>query len=229
VQGGQQVIQFSYNCTGGKLNVSGTTITQLSTSYGSINMAVSQNTAGTTATIDKATITGTITDGDPKGSMTITGSTITQKSGYGIDFAGNALNMSDSTLTMTTASSAIYYSSMQGTMSLKNVTIDGGSYSIQQNASGSAAKLRGSTLKNAQYDGYYLQAGDLDLGTMTESGDNFFWNGNPVTSSGTAYGATGPNDGFVPTAGTVEDASGGQVTVPPQRFYLTVGNKLMFY
>jgi hypothetical protein len=240
LQGGSYVVQFAYNCSGGKLNISGGTIKQLAT-YSAIYLAVSSNTAGTTAVIDKATIIGNITDSDAKGSLTITGSTITQKSGNGIDFSGLALTMTNTPVNMTATNSGIYLSGTQATMALTGVTVTGGGYGIQQTGTGSSAKLRGTTITGTAYDAYYLTAGNLDLGTETESGDNVIGapigtsyyclqiyrsqgasSGNPVTCSGTTL------NGQAPTPGTI-DASAGTVTLQPQRYSVSTGNKLIFY
>lgn len=240
VQGGSHVVYFAYNCSAGKLNVSGGTIKELATSD-AIYMGVSSNAVGTTAVLDKATIIGNINDSDAKGSMTITGSTITQKYGNGIDFAGLALTMANTTVTMTAANPGIYFTGIQATMSLTGVTVTGGGYGIQQGGAGSSAKLRGTTITGTSYDAYYLSAGDLDLGTATESGDNVigaptstsYWclqiyrpqgasAGNPVTCSGTTL------NGQAPSPATI-DASSGTISQPPQRYSVSTGNKLIFY
>ena len=240
LQGGSYVVYFAYNCSGGKLNVSGATLKQLATSS-ALYMAVSSNPVGTTATLDKATIIGNIADSDAKGTLTITNSTITQKYGNGIDFAGLALTVANTPITMTAANAGIYLSGTQSTMSLTGVTLTGGGYGIQHSGTGSSAKLRGTTISGTAYDAYYLTAGDLDLGTATESGDNVigapsstsYWcldvsrpqgasAGNPVTCSGTTL------NGLAPTPGTI-DASAGAISLQPQRYYLSTGNKLVFY
>ncbi|HXI57358.1 MAG TPA: DUF1565 domain-containing protein, partial [Polyangia bacterium] len=251
LQGGSYVIQISGNCSGSKLNVSGTTIEQLTpNAYSAIYTSISSNPAGTEFTFDKTTFIGSIDYDDPKGSVTITGSMIQPKAGYGVNFAGKTLSITGTTISMMMNNypGIYYHSAMLGTMSLKNVTVDGGNYNIQQNAPGSTSKMRGTTLKNSQSDGYYLQAGDLDLGTAAESGDNIFGSpvaaggyclyisrgggmngGGPVTCSGTAFGATGPNDGQRPSAADSVDASGGAVTKAPQLYYVGAGDKLTFF
>ena len=240
LQGGNYVVYFAYNCSASKLNVSGGTIKELA-DYDAIYMGISSNAVGSTAVIDKATIIGNITDSDAKGSMTISNSTITQKYGDGIDFSALALTMTNTTVTMSSNSVGINLSGTQSTMSLANVTVTGGSYGIQQGGTGSSAKLRGTTITGTAYDAYYLTAGDLDLGTATESGDNVidaplgtsYWclyiyrslgasSGNPVTCSGTTL------NGQAPSPATI-DASAGAVSVQPQRYYLSTGNKLIFY
>jgi hypothetical protein len=241
LQGGSYVVYYAYNCSGSKLNVAGATIKQLA-NYNAIYMGISSNTVATTATLSKATIVGNISYTDAKGgTMTIIGSTITQKYGNGIDFAASSLSMTDTSITMSAANSAIYLSGAQAAMSLKGVTITGGGYGIQQTGAGSTAKLRGSSIQGTTYDAYILQAGDLDLGTATESGDNViaapsgtsYWclsitrpqgasGGNPVTCSGTTLNGLAPNPGTI-------DASAGTVSLQPQRYYLTTGNKLIFY
>jgi hypothetical protein len=244
VQGGGQVIAFSYNTSGGKLNVTGAKITQLSMNYSAILMQVQNNAMGSTALLTNATIVGNIADSDAKGSLTIMGGTITQKAGAGIDFSGLNLTMMGTTVTMVNTSyTGINITGTGAVTNLTGVTIDGGNYNINQNAAGSATTLRTTTLKNSYYHAYYLQAGDLDMGTATSEGDNtilapsyasgyalYIYRslgqnaGNPVTASGTSIGVAGN----VPAAKTV-DASGGAIQMPTQLWYLSVGNKLIFY
>jgi hypothetical protein len=240
VQGGSYVVYFVYNCSAGKLNVTGGTIKQLA-NYNAIYMNLSSNAVGTAVVLNNATIIGNISDSDAKGSMAITGSTIKQQYGNGIDFAGLALTMANTTVTMTATNDGIDLSGTQATMSLTNVTVTGGYYGIRQSGTGSSATLRGTTITGTTYDSYYLTAGDLDLGTATESGDNVigppsttsYWcldiyrpqgasSGNPVTCSGTTLNSR------VPSPGTI-DASAGVVSLQPQFYYVATGNKLIFY
>jgi hypothetical protein len=240
LQGGSYVIYMAYNCSGSKLTMTGGAVKQLGT-YNAIYMGISSNSVGTTASFSNTTIVGNISNSDSKGSLTITGSNITQKSGNGIDFSGSALALTNTTLTMSGTSTGVYLSGTQSTMALTGVTITGGGRGVQQSGTGSSAKLRGTTITGTTYDAYLLQAGDLDLGTETASGDNIigaptstsYWclnisrpqgaaAGNPVTCSGTTL------NGLAPSPGTI-DASSGYVSLQPQRYYLTTGNKLIFY
>lgn len=240
LQGGSYVINYGYDCAGCKLNLSNATIKELS-SYSAIYISVSSNASGTATTIDKSTVVGNIYYNDAKGSMTITGSNITQKSGNGIDFGGLAMAMTNTTVTMSAANDGIAFSGTQATMVLSNVTVTGGGYGIQQSGAGSSAKLRGTTIQGTAYDAYILRAGDLDLGTDTDSGGNVlsaptgtsYWcldiyrpqgaaAGNPVTCSGTTLNGLAPNPGTI-------DASAGTVSLQPQRYYVATGNKLIFY
>jgi hypothetical protein len=240
LQGGYHVIYFASNCSGSALNLSGATIKQLANDS-AVYLGVYSNPTATTATIDKATIIGNVNDGDAKGSMTITGSTITQKYGNGIDFSGASLTIADTSIAMAASNDGIYFNGPNATMSLEGVTITGGGYGIQQTGTGSSGKLRGTNLSGTTYDTYRLQAGDLDLGTATESGDNVlgapsgtsYWclnisrpqgatAGNPVTCSGTTL------NGLAPSPGTI-DATAGAVSLQPQRYYLSTGNQLIFY
>ncbi len=240
LQGGGHVVYFVSDCSGDKLDVTGATIKQLGTEN-AIELAISSNATGSVATLNNATIVGNITDNDAKGSLAITGSNITQKAGDGIDFAGLALGMVHTTITMTTNSAGIYFNGTQATMSLSGVTVSGGGYGIHQTGAGSTAKLRGTTIQGTTYDAYLLAAGDLDLGTAVESGGNVigaptgtsYWclnisrpqgasAGNPVTCSDTTL------NGLAPSPGTI-DATAGTVSLQPQRYYLSTGNKLIFY
>jgi hypothetical protein len=246
VQGGTQVIQFNYNVSGGKLNLTGATVKQLSTSYSAVVVGASSNATGTTTTIMNSTIVGNISDSDTKGTLSITGGTTTQKNGDGIDFSGLNLTMSGTALTMNASSIGLSLSGTGSVVKLTNVTIDGGTlatYGVQQSSSGSAVTLRSTTIKGILYDSYYLTAGDLDMGTAASAGDNIILapsyasgyalyigrptgaaSGNPVTASGTAIGVAGNFVG----AKTV-DASGGTVTQATQLWYVSTGNKLVFY
>jgi hypothetical protein len=240
LQGGSYVVYMAYNCSGAKLNITGATIKQLGT-YNAIYQGISSNTTGTTTTLTNATIVGNINNTDAKGTMTITGSNITQKNGSGIDFSGLALTMVNSTITNTSTSDDIYFSGTSSTLTLTGVKLIGGGRGVRQTGTGSSAKLRGTTISGTSYDAYYLQAGDLDLGTATESGDNIIEApastsyyclnvsrsqgasaGNPVSCSGTTL------NGLAPSPGTI-DASSGAVSLQPQRYYLSTGNKLIFY
>jgi len=119
--------------------------------------------------------------------------------------------------------------------------VSGGSYGIYQHGAGSTAKVRGTTITGTNSDAYYLTAGDLDLGTETESGDNVIEAptnssyyclkiyrtsganaGGPVTCSGTTL------NGQAPAPDTI-DAASSTITQAPQRYYVYTGNKLIFY
>jgi hypothetical protein len=244
LQGGYQVVWFSYNTSAGKLTMTGATVKQLSTSYSAIVMQPSNHAVGTTTTLTNCTIVGNVTNSDLKGSMTIMGGTITQKVGAGVEFAGLNLTMTGTIVTMVNMSNqGLDISGMGSIVSLKTVTIDGGNYGVQQSGAGSAVTMRGTTIKNSYYDGYYVTAGDLDMGTATASGDNTILapayasgyaiyigrgggaaSGNPVSASGTAVGTTGN----VPAPQKV-DASGAVVTKAPQLWYVSAGNILNFF
>jgi hypothetical protein len=249
LQGGSYVIQFGGNCSGTKLNITNTTIEQLAmNSYDAVYVGVSGNAAGTEIVFNNVTVIGGLQDLDPKGTFTITGGTITAKYGIGIDFSAKSLSVTGTTISMMSASAGIsFHTEAQGLMSLKNVTVDGGGYGVQQTAKAGSAKLRGTTIKNTAYHGYYLSAGDLDLGTAAESGDNIFGAptstnyyclaiqrgtganaGAPVTCSGTAFAATGPNDGQRPAPAMIS-ADSGVITQAPQLYYVGTGDKLNFY
>lgn len=240
LQGGSDVIYFYSNSSGGKINVSGATIKQLA-GYDAINVSVSSNADGTVVTLDKSTIIGTVYDSDAKGTLAISNSSITEKSGNGIYFGGLTFSLVDSSVTMTSNTTAIDLGGTQNTLLLKGVTVSGGYYGVYQHGAGSAAKVRGTTISGTAYDAYYLTAGDLDLGTATESGDNIIEAptntsyyclkvyrtsganaGGPVTCSGTTL------NGQAPAPDTI-DASSGTVTQAPQRYYVYTGNKLVFY
>ena len=52
--------------------------------------------------------------------------------------------------------------------------------------------------------------------------------GGPITCSGTAFGATGPNDGLRPAPAMIS-ADSVAITQAPQLYYVGVGDKLYFF
>ncbi|HEX4405244.1 MAG TPA: hypothetical protein VH560_10480, partial [Polyangia bacterium] len=242
LQGGSDVIQYYYNVSGSKLNINHATIKQLSTAN-AINIAASSNATGTAVTLTNATIAGSITDSDTKGSLTITGGTVMSPNDA-IDFSGNALTMTTTALTVNSTNNYndLYITSGIGSMiSLSGVTISGGGRGIFQNGAGSAVKLRMTTVQNTTYDAYYLVNGDLDLGTAADNGNGNFLatpatagyyainisrsqgTATPISASGTAFGAAGA----VPNAGVI-DATAATVS-NPYKWYVSLGNKLAFF
>jgi hypothetical protein len=243
VQAGGNVVYFYYNPSGAKLNVTNATIQALSTND-AINFysANTNNTTGSVITLSNATVVGTITDTDTKGTLTIMGGTVTQKSGDCIDTAATTTSITGTMIMMTVVNSGngIYITSGVGsTLSLKDVTISGGGRGVYQNGNGSAAKLRGTTIQNTGYDAYYLTQGNLDLGTVADTGGNSLLTPNnngyyclnisrstgtatAITSTGTAIGAVGG----VPGMQTI-DATAGTVSNPP-KWYVYTGNQLIF-
>jgi hypothetical protein len=171
------------------------------------------------------------------------GGTITQKSGDGIDTAANTTAVTGTTIMMTVPNSGngVYITSAIGSMTtLTTVMISGGGRGVYQNGSGSAAKLRGTTIQNTGYDAYYLTQGNLDLGTAADSGNNSLLtpinNGyyclniyrsagtaTPITVSGTAIGAAGA----VPGMQTI-DATAAAVS-NPYKWYVYTGNMIKFF
>jgi hypothetical protein len=244
IQSGGDVIYWTGNMSGAKLTLTNATVKQLMT-YNAINFTyINNTTTGTSLTLNNSTITGSISDQDAKGSMTVMGGTITQKSNDVIGMGALNLTMTGTTITMTANNSGIYITSGIGSLiSLKNVMISGGGRGIYQNGAGSQLKLRGTTIQNTMYDAVYLTNGNLDMGTMTESGDNFLSapvsnpnyyyycinisrpNGTAtaITASGSAIGA----QGAVPAPQTI-DATAGSVNALP-KWSVYTGNKLIFY
>jgi hypothetical protein len=196
----------------------------------------------TTTSITDSTLTGSVTVNDAKAVVTIKGGTIADNAGYGINFnAGTKLDVTGTKIMLTgTSGTALYVTSAIGsTVTLKDVAISGNGYGINQNGAGSLVKLRNTTVQTS-YHAYQLSSGDLDMGTATESGDNWLaqpsTNGHyclyvgrsqgtatPITSANTSIGAMGA----VPAMQTI-DATALAVN-NPYRWYLGAGNKLQFF
>ena len=243
-QAGNAAIYTYGSTTGSKVTVTNATLKQLATSgTDAINIGGAPTGTGSVVTLNKVTIIGSINIGDPKADVTIGGmSTITEMyADYGIQFAGTKLTISDTTITeMVNSYSAILFGGTSSTMSLKNVTITGGYYGIQQNGSGSTAKLRGTKISAPLYYSYYLTAGDLDLGTATEAGDNQFaspqnyaclYIARPAGGAGSGKAITSSTSSYnnkTPAAAESVNALSGAVTVAGY-WYVGVGNQLTFY
>jgi hypothetical protein len=244
VSSGQYVVYLNSGCTACKLNVNNGSLKEDGTSnyqvvYDSVNTTAG---AGSTVTLMNATLTGGVYIGDPAGTTTISGSTISVPSGgYGIQFGGATLTMSSTMVTLAMQNYApIYLSAAGATMSLTGCTLSGGSYGVQQGGAGTSAVLRSTTISGASNSAYYITAGNLDLGTMTDPGDNTLSaptggyclniqrgqgasGGNAVTSSTTSY------NGNVPSPASSVDGTQTQPVTVAGRYYVSAGNQLTFY
>jgi hypothetical protein len=244
VSSGQYGVFLNGPCTGCKINVNNGSIKEDGTSnyqaiYDSVNTT---SGAGSTVTLMNATLTGGIYIGDPAATTTISGSTISIAQGnYGIQFAGATLTMTNTMVTLAMQNYApIYLSAAGSTMSLTGCTLSGGSYGVQQSGAGTSAVLRSTTISGESSYGYYLTAGNLDLGNMTQTGDNTLSaptggyclviqraqgasGGNAVTSSTTSYNSNVPS----PTS-SVDGTQTSTVSVPP-RYSVSAGNQLTFF
>jgi hypothetical protein len=121
---------------------------------------------------------------------------------------------------------------------MRGTTITGARYGVHQFNGTSEATVRGSTIKSYTYYGYYIQAGKLDLGTMTEAGNNVFmgpdtggayglYDGrqsavNSISSSNTTF------NGFRPPAAKIT-ATGAAVNELGKYYIQTVGNTIEFF
>jgi hypothetical protein len=122
-------------------------------------------------------------------------------------------------------------------LNITGSTLEGSNYGVYQYNNMSDAKIRGSTFKDYTYSGYYMQAGKLDMGTMTEAGNNTFtgpetgWGlddhrqsaTTPITCSNTTFNA------FRPPAGEKRNPGPYQLTEPGKYRIQTVGNAIVFY
>jgi hypothetical protein len=99
-----------------------------------------------------------------------------------------------------------------------------------------SARVRGTTLRDYGFVGYYLAQGDLDLGTATEPGNNTLSSGAtgptvfglyvdaivvPVTSSNTTF------NGVEPPAGT--QAAGAEPIAVPGEYFINNGKTMSFW
>jgi hypothetical protein len=197
---------------------------------------ISAMAAGSRAVLQEVDVRGDTSVLAPTATLSVSGSTI-MENGPGaqsmINFAGQALDVTTSTITLNADNFGINFGGQ--TLMLAGVTIEGGHYGIYQ-LSGSA-KLRGSHIRDYGYIGYYLAQGDLDLGTATEAGDDAFSSSatgatvfglyvdgitHPVTSSNTTF------NGVEPPAGT-QAAAPDQMIAVPGEYVINYGKAISFW
>ncbi len=188
------------------VTLSGLTILASPNSYGAINASVD-----TTLKIDKANI---------KDSLNLTGTAST-------------FEITNSTISVAPAVSvAVTFGG--GKLTIKDSLIEGATTGVSQSGANVEAVLRGTTIKTYKYYGYRISSGKLDLGNMTEKGNNKFEGPdtgahglydqrgaavNTITSSATTY------NGLAPPAGKVT----GRVDVAGKYYISTVGNVIEFF
>jgi hypothetical protein len=150
-----------------------------------------------------------------------------------INFAGQAIDVTDSSLTLSTDNFGINLGS--GTLTLSGVTIQGGNYGVYQLSGGT--KARGTQIRDYVFMGFYLAQGTLDLGTATEPGNDAFSTSTtgalvfglyvdgvtqPVTSSNTTF------NGVEPPAGTQAAPAANPIDVPGE-YFINDGTTMSFW
>jgi hypothetical protein len=244
VSGGYYGINLSYT-SGTTLNLTNATLKMAGTYNTVVYVYQQNNVIGNSVVIKNSTITGLISMQDKNGSLSITGGTMTQKSSYLLDLgSGGMFSISGTKMMMNDTSNGINFAAPNATMTLTGVTITGGGACIAQSGAGSTAKLRSTELLSPQYYAYYLQAGNLDLGTATDSGGDGL--GLPVspsyyslyissatsmvTSAGTYYGdhldaSNALIMGKLPGTSVVM----GPATLAPQIYSVAAGSQISFF
>jgi hypothetical protein len=191
---------------------------------------------GSQAVLQKVDVHGDTSVLDVTATLSVSASTFTENGSEAqsmIDFAGRALDVTDSTITLKADNFGVNFGGQ--TLTLSGVTIQGGKYGVYQ-LSGSG-KVRGTQVRDYGYMGYYLAQGDLDLGTATEPGNNALASGttgptvfclyvdgvtHPVTSSNTTF------NGVEPPAGT--QAAGTDQTIDvPGEYFINDGKTISFW
>jgi hypothetical protein len=197
-------------------------------------LQIDAGAAGSRAALDGVTIDGDIAVADAAAGMTIAGSTIRDGSGAAqpcIDFGGADLSVADSTISGVETFGINFRGS---TLELSGVTIEGGNYDVYQLSGRS--RVRRSKLRDYRFIGYYLAAGELDLGTQTEAGDNELSSAatgpavfglyvddisSPVTCSDTTF------NGDVPPAGV--RMAGTEPIAVPGEYFINYGKSMSFW
>jgi hypothetical protein len=216
----------------GAIALTGTTIRRGAVAGHAIQIDASAAESHTA--LDGVTIEGDITVADASATLTIAASTIrygTRDAQPCIDFGGTDLSVSDSTITEVKTFGINFRGD---TLELSGVTIEGGNYDVYQLSGRS--KVRRSKMHDYIFIGYYLAAGELDLGTQTEAGDNELSSAaqgpavfglyvddisSPVTCSDTTF------NGDVPPAG-VRSAGSEPIAVPGE-YFINNGKTMSFW
>ncbi|HTA19742.1 MAG TPA: hypothetical protein VK989_10645, partial [Polyangia bacterium] len=173
---------------------------------------------------------------DATATLSVSGSTFKENGTEAesmINFAGQAIDVTDSSITLMTDNFGINLGG--GTLTTSGLTIQGGNYGIYQ-LSGNT-KLRGTKISGYVFMGLYLAQGSLDLGTAMDPGGDAFATGTtgplvfglyvdgvtkPVTSSNTTF------NGVEPPAGTLAAPATDPISVPGE-YFINDGTTMSFW
>jgi hypothetical protein len=230
----QDTILLGDSCASCVLDVTGTSLD--GSSMGGHTVEVTPAASGTRVTLQQVDVKGDIVVADSSASLSLSGATIkeigTEARGT-INFSGNELDVTSSTITLNADNFGINFGGK--TLTMNGSTIEGGHYGIYQ-LSGNV-KLRGMKIRDYVFMGYYLAQGDLDLGTATDAGGNAFSTTTagdlvfglyvdgvtrPVTSSDTTF------NGVDPPAGT-QTAGPDEMIIVPGEYFINNGKSISFF
>jgi hypothetical protein len=230
----QDAIYVGDHCSSCTLDVAGAAID--GSSMGGHTVEISAVPMGVQATLAQVDVQGDISVAAPDATLSVSGSTIKEigsESRGTINFSGDALDVSDSTITLNADNFGVNFAG--GALTLTGVTIVGGKYGVYH-LSGDVT-LRGTKIRDYGFMGYYLAQGNLDLGTATEPGGNAFSSSTtgdlvfglyvdavtrPVTSSDTTF------NGVQPPPGTEQEAPDQMMGVPGE-YFLNFGAGITFF
>jgi len=230
----QDAVLFGDHCTSCALDVTNASLD--GGLMGGHTIEISAMATGSQAVLQKVDVRGDTSVLDVTATLSVRAS-VFKENGSGaqsmINFAGRALDLTDSTITLDTDNFGINFGG--ATLTLSGVTIKGGHYGVYQ-LSGNA-KVRGTQIGDYAYMGYYLAQGDLDLGTATEPGNDAFSSDiigptvfglyvdgvtHPVTSSNTTF------NGVEPPAGTQTAGTADTLNVPGE-YFINYGKAISFW
>jgi hypothetical protein len=230
----QDVILLDDQCTSCALDVTGTALA--GSSMGGHTVEITANAMGADVMLQQIDVQGDISVTAADAMLSVSGATIKEvgsESRGTINFSGNALDVTDSNITLNADNFGVNFAGQ--TLTLTGVTIEGGKYGVYQLAGN--VTLRGTKVRDYGFMGYYLAQGNLDLGTATEAGDNAFSTSTmgdlvfglyvdgitrPVTSSSTTF------NGVQPPAGT-QAALPDQMIDVPGEYFINFGKSIIFF
>jgi len=199
-------------------------------------LEISAKASRSRVVLQKAEVHGDTSVLDATATLSVTGSVFTENGSEAesmINFAGQAIDVTDSSITLSSDNFGINLAG--GALTLSGVTIQGGNYGIYQ-LSGNT-KARGTKIKDYVFMGFYLAQGTLDLGTATEPGNDAFSTSTtgalvfglyvdgvtrPVTSSNTTF------NGVEPPAGTQAADVTDPISVPGE-YFINDGTTMSFW
>jgi hypothetical protein len=228
----RDTILLGDSCTSCELDVTGTSLD--GSSMGGHTVDVSPSATGSHVVLKMVDVRGDLSVVADAATLSVSGATIKEigtESRGTINFSGDALDVTDSNITLNADNFGVNFGGQS--LTLTGVTIEGGKYGVYQLAG--SVKLRGTKIRDYGFMGYYLSQGDLDLGTATEAGDNAFSTGTTgdlvfglyvegatVTSSNTTY------NGVEPPAGTQAAAPDQMIDVPGE-YFINFGKAISFF
>ena len=220
-------VEVAAACDACSLTIDGTTLSESNTAP---LIQISEGSHHGVLSFKNAELDGSVLVLDRQATMTIEASHLRGNGNAALNFSGAQLDVTGSDIRADLGPFGINFNG--GKMTLTDVTVEGTEYGVYQLAG--TSKVRGSKFTGYSSIGYYYAAGDLDLGTATEAGNNAFvgvgaeayglyvdTDTTPLTCSNTSF------DGVVPEPHTVKADT--EIVNEGNEFLLVPGRMISFF